>query len=141
MNSNTLAQKLLLPLALGACVTVGISSYGQYRLAAVRAHLDRGMEYVQQRRGTRAEAEWKAALCLDPHNAGAYEMLGEYYMLSGRWREGIQAFRWLQINAPQTPHILYHNNGDGTFTDGTKSSGIGAARGHGLGGALPRLKK
>ncbi|HZP81433.1 MAG TPA: VCBS repeat-containing protein, partial [Chthonomonadaceae bacterium] len=30
-------------------------------------------------------------------------------------------------------HRLYHNNGDGTFTDVTKPSGIGKQKGHGLG--------
>jgi hypothetical protein len=31
------------------------------------------------------------------------------------------------------PPALYHNNGDGTFTDVSKSSGLGAKRGNGLG--------
>jgi hypothetical protein len=31
------------------------------------------------------------------------------------------------------PSTLYHNNGDGTFTDVTKSSGVGAKAGNGLG--------
>jgi len=33
-------------------------------------------------------------------------------------------------------HILYHNNGDGTFTDVSVKSGIAAAPGHGLGSAF-----
>ncbi len=37
---------------------------------------------------------------------------------------------------PATTNILYHNNGDGTFTDVTTKSGIGAKKGRGLGVAF-----
>jgi len=37
---------------------------------------------------------------------------------------------------PRTTNILYHNRGDGTFEDVSKSSGIAAKKGHGLGVAF-----
>jgi hypothetical protein len=36
----------------------------------------------------------------------------------------------------QTPNQLFHNNGDGTFTDITESSGLGAYTGRGMGAAI-----
>src|SRR5947208_758880 len=38
---------------------------------------------------------------------------------------------------PATTHILYHNNGDGTFTDVSQTSGIAAKTGRALGVARP----
>ena len=35
------------------------------------------------------------------------------------------------------PNTLYHNNGDGTFTDASQQSGIAAHVGKGMGVALP----
>jgi len=37
---------------------------------------------------------------------------------------------------PRTTNILYHNNGDGTFTDVSVKSGIASKKGHGLGVAF-----
>lgn len=37
------------------------------------------------------------------------------------------------LNFAPLPSVLYHNNGNGTFTDVSRSSGIGAHRGNGLG--------
>src|SRR5579863_10267235 len=37
---------------------------------------------------------------------------------------------------PRTTNILYHNNGDGTFTDVSQRSGVAAKKGHGLGVAF-----
>jgi enediyne biosynthesis protein E4 len=37
---------------------------------------------------------------------------------------------------PRTTNILYHNNGDGTFTDVSQKSGIASKKGHGLGVAF-----
>jgi hypothetical protein len=40
------------------------------------------------------------------------------------------------LNFPSSPNVLYHNNGDGTFTDVSVQSGIAAYRGNGLGLAV-----
>ncbi len=40
-----------------------------------------------------------------------------------------------------TSHLLYHNNGDGTFTDVSKESGIARSPGNGLGVDLQRLRR
>ena len=37
-----------------------------------------------------------------------------------------------ELYAPEV-HALYHNNGDGTFTDVSKQAGIAGSRGHGMG--------
>ena len=37
---------------------------------------------------------------------------------------------------PPIPHLLYHNNGDGTFTDVSQAAGLAAAPGKGLGVAV-----
>ena len=40
------------------------------------------------------------------------------------------------LDYPPTTNRLFHNNGDGTFADVTEQSGIGRAKGHGLGIAI-----
>ncbi len=50
----------------------------------------------------------------------------------GEHKEGYRGYCRPDAYHPQTP-TLYHNNGDGTFTDVSKSSGVGAKAGNGLG--------
>ena len=40
-----------------------------------------------------------------------------------------------------TPNLLYHNNGDGTFTDVSKKAGVANPAGKGLGVAVGRYRR
>jgi hypothetical protein len=50
----------------------------------------------------------------------------------GDRRANLRAFCHPDVFQPAT-YLLYHNNGDGTFTDVSEQSGFGKAPGHGLG--------
>jgi len=50
----------------------------------------------------------------------------------GEHKPGYRGYCHPDVYHGQTP-TLYHNNGDGTFTDASKSSGVGAKPGNGLG--------
>jgi enediyne biosynthesis protein E4 len=53
----------------------------------------------------------------------------------GEKRSGYRAYCHPDQFKPAT-HLVYHNNGDGTFTDVSGKSGLGSARGKGLGIAI-----
>jgi tetratricopeptide (TPR) repeat protein len=106
MNRTRLAKRLLPGLALCAAAALGIALVTQYRRADLRRHLEQAEVYLQQHRGSDAEAEWQAALRLDPQDADIHELLGQYDMLNDKWPEGVAEFKWLQQHAPTKRHIL-----------------------------------
>lgn len=48
----------------------------------------------------------------------------DLYLLSGRFLEGITNHSDVSADARQATNILYHNNGNGTFTDVTRQAGV-----------------
>jgi enediyne biosynthesis protein E4 len=62
-----------------------------------------------------------------------WDFAGNIYC--GERRSGYRAYCHPDQFKPAT-HLVYHNNGDGTFTDVSKKCGLGAARGKGLGIAI-----
>ena len=59
----------------------------------VRVTADQAAEALQrvnaglQGMGAQAEAEWKAALRLDPNYTNAYRLLAEYYLSARHWQK------------------------------------------------------
>jgi tetratricopeptide (TPR) repeat protein len=103
---QTRPAKLLFPL-LAATILAGTWGFvSWHRTHTIHAHLARALQAARQGQGPAAEAEWQAALRLDPKNGDIYEMQAEYQMSSGQWGPAAASFRALTRVAPQTPHIL-----------------------------------
>ncbi|MFI5382506.1 MAG: CRTAC1 family protein [Tepidisphaerales bacterium] len=84
---------------------------------------------------------WSSAACwVDYDRDGRLDLIVSRYL---RWdihnnpwcgdrNAGIRAYCHPEVFSPVT-HIVYHNNGDGTFTDVTAKAGLGKLPGNGLG--------
>lgn len=106
MNRIRVAKKLLPAIALCACAALGFTLVTQSRRAEIRRHIEQAENDLNQHRGDEAEAEWKAALRLDPQNEDLHELLGQYAMLNGKWLEGVAEFDWLHKHGSKKKHIL-----------------------------------
>ncbi len=71
----------------------------------VQRHIDAGISAAHGMQAGRAEAEWRAALALDPRSADAWYLLGELYLSTQDWRRGADAFQHLLRVRPATPHL------------------------------------
>ncbi|HLK57638.1 MAG TPA: tetratricopeptide repeat protein [Chthonomonadaceae bacterium] len=97
--------RLAWPILLLALIVCSLSGVRWYRSYAVRRHFERADDFVNQRKGPQAEAEWQAVLHQEPNNTAALELLGEYYMSRQNWPAGADAFRRLGQVAPKMPHV------------------------------------
>jgi hypothetical protein len=95
---------------------------------------------VTKRAGV-AGAGWSASACfLDYDRDGHLDLVIARYLdwdfasniWCGEQRPGYRSYCHPDHFKPTT-HLVYHNQGDGTFTDASKASGIGASLGKGLG--------
>ena len=87
---------------------------------------------------------WSAgAMFLDYDRDGHLDLIVSRYLIwdfdNNRWcgekKPGYRAYCHPDHFEPLV-HIVYHNNGDGTFGEATKASGVGASPGKGLGVAF-----
>ena len=99
---STVALLLLLALAGGA-----YNWWQQSQNAPSRAHLEAADRYVRQGRGADAEREWKAILQRDSNDAGAWELLGDYYLTIGDAKAARVALEQVWKLKPDTPEIHY----------------------------------
>ncbi|MCX6626704.1 MAG: VCBS repeat-containing protein [Candidatus Solibacter sp.] len=88
-----------------------------------------------------AAGGWSSAACwVDYDRDGRLDLIVSRYL---RWdihlnpwcgdrNAGIRAYCHPELFSPVT-HLVYHNNGDGTFTDVTAKAGLGKLPGNGLG--------
>jgi cytochrome c-type biogenesis protein CcmH/NrfG len=76
-----------------AALTWGLVWVWQFRRSAVQRHIEAGIEAAQSGQGEKAEQEWQTAVRLDPRNAGAWDLLGEYYLSTNNQPAAVAAFR------------------------------------------------
>lgn len=100
------------PLSVAALLVLALSAWGfnwrqQSQSEPIRAHMAAAARYVQQGRGTDAEREWKEVVRLDPDNAGAWDLLGDYYLTIGNEAEARGALERVWKLQPDTPEIHY----------------------------------
>ncbi|HUR96696.1 MAG TPA: tetratricopeptide repeat protein [Pyrinomonadaceae bacterium] len=78
--------------------------------------------------GTKAIAEWKQVVRLDPRNAEAWALLSELYDRTGRTEESIDALRkWLASAAPVETRFYQMLMGGASLAPETASMKLGAA--------------
>ena len=96
---------------------------------------------VTDRAGVANRGKWgSSAAWFDYDNDGRLDLVIANYVdwspennvFCGEHRPGYRGYCHPDVYHGQTP-TLYHNQGDGTFTDVSKSSGVGAKPGNGLG--------
>jgi enediyne biosynthesis protein E4 len=96
---------------------------------------------VTARAGVANRGKWgSSAAWFDYDNDGRLDLVIANYVdwsrennvFCGEHRPGYRGYCHPDVYHGQTP-TLYHNQGDGTFTDVSKSSGVGAKAGNGLG--------
>jgi len=68
-------------------------------------HVETGMRYADQGQARQAEREWQTAVQLDPNNAQAWELLGEFYLSTSNQARAVTPFRQLLRLQPDTPQI------------------------------------
>ncbi len=73
--------------------------------ALAQRHIDAGISAARRAQAGRAQAEWRAALALDPRSADAWYLLGEMYLSMQNWPLGADAFQHLLRVRPATPHL------------------------------------
>jgi tetratricopeptide (TPR) repeat protein len=77
----------------------------QARYAPINQHIEAGRQHLQMGRGVNAEREWRQAVRLDPDNAIAWELLGDYYFGAASWQAALEAYRHVARIEPQAPQI------------------------------------
>ncbi|HEV2381794.1 MAG TPA: CRTAC1 family protein [Terriglobia bacterium] len=96
---------------------------------------------VTTKAGVANEGKWgSSAAWFDYDNDGRLDLVIANYVdwspennvWCGEHKPGYRGYCHPDVYHGQTP-TLYHNNGDGTFTDVSKASGVGAKPGNGLG--------
>lgn len=96
---------------------------------------------VTTKAGVANEGKWgSSAAWFDYDNDGRLDLVIANYVdwspennvWCGERKPGYRGYCHPDVYHGQTP-TLYHNNGDGTFTDVSKASGVGAKPGNGLG--------
>ena len=100
-----LKSRLILPLLAASCFPLGGLSWYFLKIAPVQQHIASGIENLRRARPAEAEKEWRTATQLDPNNARAWQLLGEYYLAAGSWAQSVKAFEQLQKIAPATPQL------------------------------------
>lgn len=71
----------------------------------VVSHLETGWAQYRVGRLEGAEKEWLRAVELDPKNAEAWEVLGDYYLATGQPEPAQRAYAVVARLNPQTPHL------------------------------------
>ena len=118
-----------------------VTNYGGNTL--YRNNGDGTFKDVTERAGVRAGGWSTSAGFFDYDNDGKLDLFVARYVdwdfsknrYCGEKKEGYRAYCHPDNFEPVT-NILYHNNGDGTFTDVSSKSGLGASSGKGLGVAF-----
>jgi len=96
---------------------------------------------VTARAGVSNSGKWaSSAACFDYDNDGRLDIVIANYVnwspdnnaWCGEHKPGYRGYCHPDVYQGQRP-TLYHNNGDGTFTDVSQSSGVGSKPGNGLG--------
>lgn len=75
------------------------------RSAPVQRHIEAGAQLLASGRAKAAEREWREAVHLDPQNAAAWELLGDYHIAVGNWPEARDALRRVYEVRPDTPDL------------------------------------
>jgi tetratricopeptide (TPR) repeat protein len=88
-----------------AVVAWGGVWWWQARYAPVNRHIESGRQYLQSGREVDAEREWRQAVRLDPDNAAAWELLGDYYFGAASWKSALEAYRQVERIEPNNPGI------------------------------------
>ncbi|HEV2351582.1 MAG TPA: CRTAC1 family protein [Terriglobia bacterium] len=114
---------------------------GYDRCILYRNNGDGTFANVTAHAGVDNQGKWgSSAAWFDYDNDGRLDLVIANYVDwspdNNRWcgphQEGYRGYCHPDVYHGQTP-TLYHNNGDGTFTDVSKSSGVGLKPGNGLG--------
>lgn len=74
-------------------------------VSPVESHLEAGLRFFQAGRGAEAESEWLRAIEIDPKNATAWEVLGNYYLASSQWDPALKAYGVVATLNPTTPRL------------------------------------
>lgn len=89
--------------ALFLVLAVGVWSFILWqnaRSAPLRQHIDAGSSLLAQGRGAEAESEWRKATEIDSQSTKAWELLGNYYLVTSNWPAAINAFKRVEKLAP-----------------------------------------
>lgn len=88
-----------------AVVAVWFSTRRVERVNAISAHLEHAANDLNLGKSRQAEAEWAAALRLDPNNAGIYNLIAQHDMHAGQWLAALGALARVKTLAPNTPAL------------------------------------
>ena len=92
-------------LLLIAALVCGWVAWRILQITPAQRHVDAGIELMQAKKLAQAEDEWREAVRLDPNNAQAWELLGDYYLASGSWPQASDAFKHVLKIDPETANV------------------------------------
>lgn len=88
-----------------AVAICGVVSWRLGQTAPTHRHTQAGIQLMQEKKPSEAEREWQQAVRLDPNNAEAWEMLGDFYQVAQRWPAAVQAFSQVVRINPDLPNV------------------------------------
>ncbi len=103
MQFPTLSRTNLAVLLLTACLACGWA--WQKVQSPARRQINAGLQKMESGRGLEAAIAWREAVKLEPDNAEAWELLGDYHQSVGSWSSALEAFGHVQKIAPTTENL------------------------------------
>lgn len=97
--------RIAVGLLLLAAVAWGVIAWLHGHSDPAEAHVEAGIEAMQQGQRDRAKQEWQEAARLNPNNADARELLAEAYLSEKNWKAAVEPFRQLLRLRPNTENV------------------------------------
>ena len=77
----------------------------QFRASPAQSHINAGVQLLQSGQSSAAEKEWQTAVQIDPDNAQAWELLGDFYFSARDYAGTFKALQRVEALHPDAPDL------------------------------------
>ncbi len=77
----------------------------RYAQSPAQRHINSGLQKMESGQSMAAAIEWRQAVKLEPNNADAWVLLGDYYLTENNWSSALEAFKHVLQIKPDTSDL------------------------------------